>query len=425
MYTIKIFPKRILKLLLFSCMIVFGNSTSSEANSWMQKANFIGIVRTASVSFSVLGKGYVGTGQDSSGTLLNDFWEYDPSLDTWTQLADFAGSPRTGACGFGIDSSGYIGLGHDGVTYQKDLWKYLPQTNSWIQVQDLGYNRGGTINGRRDVAVTVASGKAYIICGYEGNTTYGKQCWQFDPLADTSWALRRNFTNATDFSFIGRRWGIAFTISPHIYFGTGYDYTHNYKKDFWRYNTSTDSWAQVADLPGQTRANACGFSLQDEGYIVCGTNLTQQFDLWRFNSILNNWTKLSDYPGYATSNNINFVINNHAYVGMGSDSLDAYQNDFWEFSPDSLTSVGDIEHNPEIIIFPNPTKDYFKINFAGLYSTNSWQFKLYGIDGQVHLNEQIRDKETIISRSNLASGIYFISISENNRIVYSGRILLE
>src|SRR5438552_2480307 len=62
-------------------------SFNSFAGYWTQKANFPG-KRTATFSFSIDQKGYVGCGWDSTG-LHKDFWEYDPATNLWTQKADF------------------------------------------------------------------------------------------------------------------------------------------------------------------------------------------------------------------------------------------------------------------------------------------------------------------------------------------------
>ena len=193
------------KYFLLLCFIlnIALNSFAQGLNSWVQKSDLPGISRTAAVSFTILEKAYIGTGLDSNGILLNDFWQYDPATDSWMQLADFAGTARTGAIGFGIDSAGYVGLGYDGLL-KKDLWKYDPITNAWSAEQDLGQYRTASGNARRDASVAVSEGKAYIICGYDGSTSAVKQCWQFNPKADTSWTIRKNFMNTTDFAAVGR-----------------------------------------------------------------------------------------------------------------------------------------------------------------------------------------------------------------------------
>jgi N-acetylneuraminic acid mutarotase len=78
-------------------------------NAWTQIANFGGPSRIGAVGFSIGGKGYVGTGQDSTKPLgcckyttgmCRDFWEYDTAANTWTQKAQFGGSGRYYAVAF-------------------------------------------------------------------------------------------------------------------------------------------------------------------------------------------------------------------------------------------------------------------------------------------------------------------------------------
>src|SRR6476620_9203850 len=56
-------------------------------NVWTQKNNFPGPGRRCGIAFAIGGKGYFGTGDNGTpfSNYLNDFYEYDPVLDTWTQ----------------------------------------------------------------------------------------------------------------------------------------------------------------------------------------------------------------------------------------------------------------------------------------------------------------------------------------------------
>ena len=140
-------------------------------DTWTQKANFDGGLRSFAIGFSILSKGYVGTG--SEVTNKKDFWEYNPVTDTWTQKADFDGTARYGAVGFAIGSKGYIGTGQDG-TNKKDFWEYDPGTDTWIQKADFD----GTA---RSFPVGFAIGnKGYIGTGLDG-ISETKDFWEYDP----------------------------------------------------------------------------------------------------------------------------------------------------------------------------------------------------------------------------------------------------
>src|SRR6185503_2590366 len=93
-------------------------------------------------------------------TFSRDFWEYDPSLDSWTQKADFGGTAREGAVGLSIGGKGYIGTGKDSSGERNDFWEYDPVTNTWLQKPDYP---GGIVS--RASSFTI-SDKVYIIEPY-------------------------------------------------------------------------------------------------------------------------------------------------------------------------------------------------------------------------------------------------------------------
>jgi hypothetical protein len=101
------------------------------ANTWTQKADVGETGRDSAVGFSIGSKGYIGMGYaNSSGSSgMQDFWEYDSATNTWIQKADVGGTLRSGAVGFSIGSKGYIGTGWGG-TYYNAFWEYTPSTSS-------------------------------------------------------------------------------------------------------------------------------------------------------------------------------------------------------------------------------------------------------------------------------------------------------
>ncbi|MBI3502081.1 MAG: T9SS type A sorting domain-containing protein [Bacteroidetes bacterium] len=98
-------------------------------NAWTQKANFGGAKRSNDDGFSFAGKGYVGTGRDGS-IYYSDFWEYDPIANSWTQRANFGGVARAATVGFSIGSKGYYGTGlNSSGNLLQDFWEYSAINN--------------------------------------------------------------------------------------------------------------------------------------------------------------------------------------------------------------------------------------------------------------------------------------------------------
>ena len=61
----------------------------------------------------------------TSGSYLQDLWEYNPTADQWTQRANFPGSSRLAAIGVSIGAKGYVGTGTGSGPYA-DYYEYTP-----------------------------------------------------------------------------------------------------------------------------------------------------------------------------------------------------------------------------------------------------------------------------------------------------------
>lgn len=247
-------------------------------NTWRQRASFPGVGRYQAVAFAANGKGYVGTGYDGLNR-LNDFWEYDPTTNAWTRKADFAGSARYAAVAFSINDKGYVGTGYDG-NYKKDFWQYDPTTNVWTQKPSFGGNK------RLGATAFVVNNEGYICTGLD-NGTYQTDNWSYNPTTE-AWTEHRplilNDDNIDgdnyDFSVIPRAYGVSFTIGNTAYVAAG-------SKDAlitncWAYSPTDDNWYQKTDFAGAGRLSAVAFGLGDYGYISLGANGTTRYDdLWQ------------------------------------------------------------------------------------------------------------------------------------------------
>jgi N-acetylneuraminic acid mutarotase len=117
-------------------------------DTWSQKNDLAGIKRMFAVGFSIDTLGYIGTGSTENPdlTYLRDFWEYDPATDTWTQKSDFGGYERSNAVGFSIVNKGYIGTGWNELTsptptVYKDFWEYDPDGDTYGFSEIQGQNQ--------------------------------------------------------------------------------------------------------------------------------------------------------------------------------------------------------------------------------------------------------------------------------------------
>lgn len=395
---------------------------SQSPDSWQQRASFPGTPRQEAACFAVGGKGYIITGSDSAGNLLNDGWSYDPVADAWTVLAPFPGGSRRGAVGFSVKDTGYVATGFDGSNELKDIWRYDAGNDTWTRLQDLGSYLAGNFPGRTSATAITTDTIAYLVGGYDGSPGYVKQVLRFNPSNDTTWSLARNFANVSDLSLSGRRWGSGFAIGNAVYCGTGFTNSQDIKQDVWRYDPTINSWAQVADFGGGFRSNAFAFSLWGKGYIGGGDNGAYSNDVWCYLPTLNRWTSVAPFRGGTRINAYAFVIGNRAYVGAGKDYNGILHNDCWEYTPDSTTEISTISPTELNIAFNN---GHLQVNLSNVPDNMKYQsrIRLISMNGIVCLEQELNPAITSIDWSSLSAGVYIYSLLQRGELLVTGKLV--
>jgi hypothetical protein len=178
-------------------------------DQWTQKANFPGGARRIAVGFGFGGKGYLGTGHVASYVFKKDFWEYDPAAG-WSQKADVGGQVRSTAIGFSIGSKGYIGAGLDDyftTNVLNDFYEYDPTVSPVLNIGSLGASSYCT-----STSVTVPYSSAGIVF-YSGNVFTAQLS-----NASGSFASPTNIGTLTSIAGSGN---ISATI-PYVAGGSGY-----------------------------------------------------------------------------------------------------------------------------------------------------------------------------------------------------------
>jgi N-acetylneuraminic acid mutarotase len=217
-------------------------------NVWTPIADLLGAARRGAVGFAINGKGYVGTGQTTTGYAA-DFYEYNPLADSWTAKANFPGAGRTSAVGFSIDQFGYLGTGNTNMGSTNDFYQYRPDINQWVLKAPVG------------------------------------------PIT--------------------RQEAVGFAVNGMGYIGTGDDFSsgNNYS-DFWEYEVLSNTWVQIEDFAGTARRYLTSFVIGTRAYVGTGTNGTNFRDFWMFDQILSVLNrKLDDYDISIYPNPTSNVLN--------------------------------------------------------------------------------------------------------------------
>ncbi len=190
-----------------------------------------------------------------------------------------------GIPGFAIGNYGYAGLGSNSMGKNlTDLWQFDPSTNSW--------SKKAAFPGSARVAPAcfVIGDKAYLVTGsiHNGGSCV-TDCWQYDATNNT-WTQKANFPGSA------RTYAVGFAIDSLGYVGTGANELSDFRKDFYAYHPSTDSWTRIADFP-TARDGSCGFGINGKGYVCFGQDSTTFIaykDMWEYDPIANTWTQKTD-----------------------------------------------------------------------------------------------------------------------------------
>lgn len=99
-------------------------------NTWTQRANFPGLCTGGSYGFSILQRGFVTCGYVGGlSTVTNQVWSFYPGTNTWKQELEFPGNSRRFPVAFAIHDRGYFGTGTNGINLN-DFWQYNPILNT-------------------------------------------------------------------------------------------------------------------------------------------------------------------------------------------------------------------------------------------------------------------------------------------------------
>ncbi len=284
---------------------------------WTQKADFGGVARTGAAGFSIGNKGYIGTGVNSSGTKLNDFWEYDPETNAWTQKANATFTGRSNATSFTLEGKGYLVGGYT-TSFTKNLLEYDPATNEWnYRANFLGVGRSDGVAFNISAGVLFGTGIS--------STGYRKDFYLYSPPPFDSWAQLAPLPGNERMDAVG------FNIDGKGYIGTG-DGGGTQLNDWWEYTLPDNIWTQKATLTGGQRYEAAGFVIGSKGYVACGYYSGNLNNCFEYNPATNSWREVAVFPGGGRRSAVGFSIGNYGYMGTGYDGT-ASRKDFWQYDP--------------------------------------------------------------------------------------------
>jgi len=216
---------------------------------------------------------------------------------------------------------------------------------------------------RSGACAFIIGDNVYICGGYASSTSVTLQdCWRYNVSTD-SWAQEADMKGGARSSAIG------FNIGNKGFVGIGFN-GNQLLQDFWQYDPSTNTWTQRSQFPAGGRMEAVGFSILDKGYIATGTDMLSNFkDLWEYDTTRNSWIKRADLPGTQRSAAAFWVYRNKAYIVTGQNA-DSAVNDFWIFDP----NVPDNESWRKLRSISNATAETFDDGYTNISRWNTASF---------------------------------------------------
>lgn len=235
----------------------------------------------------------------------------------------------------------------------------------------------------------------------------------------------------------GRSSAVSFVIDNCAYVGLGYCYknwNNVYYTDFWKYDSKTDKWSQIADFIGEPTSSAVSFSINGKGYVGLGSKngiFSQNF--YEYDPKTDTWTQIADYPGGERHSSVAFVIDNVAYVGTGmtTDVEDGYYiatNEFWKYENNIWSQIASIPDDLDDYY----TQDRYK---ATAFSLNGFGYVAGGANGGYYISspsnickyDPTTDSwtEDYSSTTSLATNIIWSYAIENNAFIYTSDAIYE
>lgn len=190
-----------------------------SSNSWSQIDDFPGTGRYSALAFGIENNGYVGTGYD--GSELKDFYKYSESDASWSTMTSLGGSKRRDGAVFVINNIAYVGFGSNNGSLVSDFWAFDPSSETWSRKVDTS-NDDDSQN-RVSTAAFAAGGLGYVSTGSSGGV--GNTTWEYNPSTN-------DWTERTSFEGSSRESACAFSLGNYGYVLTG-NSGSSYFDDIW------------------------------------------------------------------------------------------------------------------------------------------------------------------------------------------------
>ena len=249
----------------------------------------------------------------------------------WYQLPDFPGTARDDAAAFAIGTDVFVGTGMEvGWGLTQDWYRFDGITWQWSSMAPLPasprqYCSAFTLHDPYD-------GHGYLFGGLDTNGPLN-ELWRYDPATD-SWAQMASLPGEPRYAAVAFHEG---------YVVTGLLQDGNATNELWRYEPSTDTWQQLTSIPGTPRHRACAANLLGPSVIGgADTAYTALADCWTYDKQNDTWTTCPTLPEGRFGAMCGFVSYDHLVLGGATDPATIVDDGFrwnvtsWQLHGDPL-----------------------------------------------------------------------------------------
>lgn len=400
----------------------------------------------------------------------NDMWEFTEGNDGWLEVADYNPPPvRNNHKMVEINGKLYTfgGEGTDPDNFLRDTWVYDPATKTWT---DLTQSAMGDIpNNVANYGLTVNNNQMYLYGGHSRYNSGG----QTDEVTNYLYSYNTvsNYWQYISTSNQGpkRKGASVETNNGKMFVWGGRDENNTLTNSIWEYDFNTTTWTDITPasgalpLPFDDAGSTVATVNQEYGMMMFGgvdnpSNTTFGLKLWflKFNTTPNtvvklstNWESSSDglkMQGFALASGYKasgdtctltvfggrdtlWSLNNRfARYVFDTTFCDVYEYDTLnsQWVPQGTVGILESQIIPKVKVYPNPANDIINIEFDSKQSKR-FTISLFNINGQ--LVERKLQKGTTVktwfATKHLNNGVYMITISSGNKLLFRNKVMKQ
>lgn len=323
------------------------------------------------------------------------------------------------------DGNMYVYYGRDKNAPLNDIWEFNPSTKLWRKIEPEGAVKPVA---RYDHSATLIGDKAYIFGGRGAGDTPLNDLWTYD-FINNVWEQLPSLAATTLYGHVG------VTDGTNLFIYNGYDNQY-ISMDIYQFNPATSAWSEHSpQLSGTPLAFPCVVQL-DPNTVFLFTGMWGDLgkgDCFKWDLNTHEMTSILTGPKYGCAaaawmpgqrSMKTGGTEYEQFVFFGGVNDNVFSNQTWIYTSDVelFSGIGDHEQST-IRVYPNPADDFITIEISEQEAMGSGiDYQICTILGKVLVEGKITAAQTRVNIGELASGLLFIRIMDNNgkRVMFKG-----